>query len=107
MPRPGLTTERNELFGSAAASGPSTVFSAASASMPADRVIRSLRTHFDITEIDRDGVTRYELRDWVPQHKATGVALRDEWVPSELIGIVASAKEYQTDYEKRTRELRL
>ena len=26
---------------------------------------------------------------------------------SELIGIVASAKEYQTDYEKRTRELRL
>jgi hypothetical protein len=28
-------------------------------------------------------------------------------VPSELIGIVASAKEYQTDYEKRTRELRL
>lgn len=35
------------------------------------------------------------------------LALRDEWVPSELIGIVASAKEYQTDYEKRTRELRL
>jgi hypothetical protein len=27
-------------------------------------------------------------------------ALRDEWVPSERIGIVASAKEYQTDYEK-------
>ena len=35
------------------------------------------------------------------------LALRDEWVPSELIGIVASAKEYQADYEKRTRELRL
>lgn len=35
------------------------------------------------------------------------LALRDEWVPSELLGIVASAKEYQTDYEKRTRELRL
>ncbi len=28
-------------------------------------------------------------------------------MPSELLGIVASAKEYQTDYEKRTRELRL
>jgi hypothetical protein len=27
---------------------------AAAASMPADRVIRSLRTHFDITEIDRE-----------------------------------------------------
>jgi hypothetical protein len=27
------------------------------------------------------------------------LALRDEWVPSELIGIVASAKEYPTDYE--------
>ena len=173
---------------------------AASASMPADRVIRSLRTHFDITEIDRDGGTRYELRGWAPQHRSTGLpalslqrraqalapglcfqcgrspekhgvvlevdlkvppewggiadpenlqplcedclkgkrqyqetyasyseqirhaadfdepqrrigelllALRDEWVPSELIGIVASAKEYQTDYEKRTRELRL
>ena len=173
---------------------------AASASMPADRVIRSLRTHFDITEIGRDGDTRYELRGWAPQHTATGLpavslqrraqalapglcfqcgrspekhgvvlevdlkvppewggiadpenlqplcedclkgkrqyqetyasyseqirhaadfdepqrrigelllALRNDWVPSELIGIVASAKEYQTDYEKRTRELRL
>jgi hypothetical protein len=39
--------------------------------------------------------------------RANVSALRDEWVPSELIGIVASAKEYQTDYEKRTRELRL
>ena len=28
-------------------------------------------------------------------------------MPSELIGIVASAKDYQADYEKRTRELRL
>ena len=173
---------------------------AASASMPADRVIRSLRTHFDIDEIGRDGGRRYELRGWAPQHASTGLpalsrqrraqalapclcfqcgrspekhgvvlevdlkvppewggiadpenlqplcedciegkrqyqetyasyseqirhaadfdepqrrigelllALRDEWVPSELIGIVASAKEYQTDYEKRTRELRL
>ena len=169
---------------------------AASASMPADRVIRSLRTHFDITDIDRDGGTRYELRGWAAQHRSTGLpalslqrraqalapglcfqcgrspekhgvvlevdlkvppewggiadpenlqplcedclkgkrqyqetyasyseqirhaadfdepqrrigelllALQDEWVPSELIGIVASAKEYQTDYEKRTR----
>jgi hypothetical protein len=32
--------------------------------MPADRVIRSLRTHFDITEIDCDGGTRHELRSW-------------------------------------------
>jgi hypothetical protein len=46
---------------------------AASASMPADRVIRSLRTHFDITEIDRDGGTRYELRGWAPQHRSTGL----------------------------------
>jgi len=168
---------------------------AASDGMPAGRVIRSLRTHFDITEIERDGGTRYELRGWAPQHAATGLpalslqrraqalapalcfqcgrspekhgvvlevdlkvppewggvadpenlqplcedcltgkrqyqetyasyseqirhaadfdepqrrigelllALRDEWVPSELIGIVASAKDYQTDYEKRT-----
>jgi len=35
------------------------------------------------------------------------LALQGEWVPSELIGIVASAKEFQADYEKRTRELRL
>jgi hypothetical protein len=35
------------------------------------------------------------------------LALRDEWVPSELISIVASAKEYQTDYERRIRELRM
>ena len=34
------------------------------------------------------------------------LALQDEWVPSELIGIVASAKEFQTDYERRIRELR-
>jgi HNH endonuclease len=34
------------------------------------------------------------------------LALKDEWVPSELIGIVASAKEFQADYERRTRELR-
>ena len=34
------------------------------------------------------------------------LALQDEWVPSELIGIVASAKEFQTDYERRLRELR-
>ena len=46
---------------------------AASVSMPADRVVQSLQTHFDITKIDRDGGTRYELRDWAPQHKATGL----------------------------------
>lgn len=34
------------------------------------------------------------------------LALRDEWVPSELIGIVASAKEFQGDYERRIRDLR-
>jgi hypothetical protein len=35
------------------------------------------------------------------------VALRDEWVPSELIGVVASAKEFQGDYERRLRDLRM
>lgn len=173
---------------------------AASASMPADRVIRSLRTHFEITEAGRDGRARYELRGWAPLGRSTGLpalsrqrrwqalapgfclkcgrspekhgvvlevdlkvppewgghpdpenlqplcedclqgkrqyqetyasyseqirhaaefdepqrrigelllALRDDWVPSELIRAVASAKEYQADYEKRTRELRL
>jgi hypothetical protein len=34
------------------------------------------------------------------------LALHDEWVPSELIGIVASAKEFQGDYERRIRDLR-
>jgi hypothetical protein len=33
-------------------------------------------------------------------------ALKGEWVPSELIGIVASAKEYQEDYQRRIRDLR-
>jgi hypothetical protein len=173
---------------------------AASASMSADRVIRSLKTHFDIAEIERNGGERYELRGWAPQHSATGMpvlsshrraqalaprlcaqcgktplkdgvrlevdlmvppewggttdpenlqplceeclegkrqylgtyvsyseqirhaasfdepqrrigelllALQGEWVPSELIGIVASAKEFQTDYERRIRELRM
>ena len=172
---------------------------AASASMSPDRVIRSLKTHFDIAEIVRNGGERYELRGWAPHHSATGMpalsphrraqalapglcaqcgrsplkdgvrlevdltvppewggttdpenlqplceeclvgkrqylatyvsyseqiryaasfdepqrrigelllALQDEWVPSELIGIVASAKEFQTDYERRIRELR-
>jgi len=35
---------------------------AASASMSADRVIRSLKTHFDIAEVVRSGGERYELR---------------------------------------------
>lgn len=29
-----------------------------------------------------------------------------DWVPSDLIGIVASAKEYQEDYQRRIRDLR-
>lgn len=33
-------------------------------------------------------------------------ALKAEWVPSELIGIVASAKDYQEDYQRRIRDLR-
>lgn len=34
-------------------------------------------------------------------------AFKGEWVPSELLGLVASAKEYQEDWQKRTRELRM
>jgi len=34
------------------------------------------------------------------------LALRGEWVPSDLIGIVASARDYQGDYERRLRDLR-
>lgn len=172
---------------------------AASAGISTDRVLRSLRIHFDITPVVRDGGERYELRGWAPHHPATGrpvlslrrraqaltpgfcpqcgrspgehgvvleadlrvphewggttdpenlwplceeclegkrqyletyasysdqirhaasfdepqrrigellLALQNEWVPSELIGIVASAKEFQTDYERRLRELR-
>jgi hypothetical protein len=33
-------------------------------------------------------------------------ALDGQWVPSDLIGIVASAKEYQEDYQRRIRDLR-
>lgn len=33
-------------------------------------------------------------------------ALAGEWISSDLIGIVASAKEYQEDYQRRIRELR-
>ena len=40
--------------------------------MSTDRVIRSLRTHFDIAEIVRNGGERYELRGWAPHHSATG-----------------------------------
>jgi len=173
---------------------------AASAGMSADRALRSLRTHFDIATVTRDGSERFELRGW-STHRPTeegpvlslrrrsqvlelgfcalcgrsptrhGVvlepdlrvppewggttepenlwplceeclegrrqyletyasyseqirhaagfdepqrrigelllALRDEWVPSELIGIVASAKEFQGDYERRLRDLRM
>jgi hypothetical protein len=172
---------------------------AASAGLSNDRVLRSLKAHFEIASVIRDGDERHELRGWAPHHSATerpvlslrrraqalapgfcaqcgrsptkhGVvlevdlkvppewggttdpenlwplcedclegkrqyletyasyseqirhaasfdepqrrigelllALQDEWVPSELIGIVASAKEFQTDYERRIRELR-
>ncbi|MCA2293012.1 HNH endonuclease [Mycobacterium avium] len=34
------------------------------------------------------------------------LAFRGEWVPSDLIGIVASAKEYQEDWQRRLRDLR-
>lgn len=33
-------------------------------------------------------------------------ALAGEWVPTDLIGLVASAKEYQEDYQRRIRDLR-
>ncbi len=33
-------------------------------------------------------------------------ALAGDWVPTDLIGIVASAKEYQEDYQRRIRDLR-
>jgi hypothetical protein len=33
-------------------------------------------------------------------------AFQGNWVPSDLIGIVASAKEYQEDYQRRIRDLR-
>jgi hypothetical protein len=173
---------------------------AASAALSADRVLLSLKTHFDIASVVRaDGNERYELRGWAPHHLGTGKpmlslrrraqalapgfcaqcgkspkkhgvvleadlrvpaewggttdpenlwplcgdcsegkrqfletyssysdqirhaasfdepqrrigellrALQGEWVASELIGIVASAKEFQTDYERRIRELR-
>jgi 5-methylcytosine-specific restriction endonuclease McrA len=34
------------------------------------------------------------------------LAFHGEWVPSELLGAVASAKQYQEDWQKRMRELR-
>ena len=33
-------------------------------------------------------------------------ALGGQWVLTDLIGIVASAKEYQEDYQRRIRDLR-
>jgi hypothetical protein len=165
---------------------------AASSGISAERVLRSLKTHFDIATVMRDSGERYELRGWAahrpsarrsvlslrrraqalalgfcalcgrspvrhgvvleadlrvppewggttdpenlwplcqeclegrrqyletyasyseqiryaasfdePQRRIGELllALRDEWVPSELIGIVASAKEFQGDYE--------
>lgn len=43
---------------------------AASAGMSADRALRSLRTHFDIATITRDGSERFELRGWAA-HRPT------------------------------------
>lgn len=43
-------------------------------------------------------------------HKRIGELLKafeDEWLPSYVIGIVASAKQYQEDWQKRMRELRV
>ncbi|MFF0877862.1 HNH endonuclease [Micromonospora aurantiaca (nom. illeg.)] len=34
-------------------------------------------------------------------------AFRGDWVPSDLIGVVASMQQYQEDWQKRLRELRL
>jgi len=34
------------------------------------------------------------------------IAFAGNWVPSDLIGIVASAKDYQEDYQRRIRDLR-
>ncbi|MBW3589525.1 MAG: HNH endonuclease [Actinobacteria bacterium] len=42
-------------------------------------------------------------------HKRIGELLKafnGEWVPSEILGVVASVKQYQEDWQKRTRELR-
>lgn len=42
-------------------------------------------------------------------HKRIGELLKafaGEWIPTDLIGIVASANQYQEDYQKRLRELR-
>jgi hypothetical protein len=173
---------------------------AASAGVSGDRALRSLRTHFDIATVIRDGSERHELRGWAahrpsadrpalslrrraqalepgvcalcgrtplrhsvvlepdlkvppewggttdpenlwplceeclegrrqyleayasyseqirhaasfdePQRRIGELltALREEWVPSELIGVVASAKEFQGDYERRLRDLRM
>jgi hypothetical protein len=33
-------------------------------------------------------------------------AMEGEWVPSDLIGVVASARQYQEDYQRRIRDLR-
>jgi hypothetical protein len=42
-------------------------------------------------------------------HRRIGELLKafdGQWVPSDLIGIIASAQQYQEDFQKRTRELR-
>lgn len=47
---------------------------------------------------------------WDEPQKRIGELLKafgtDEWVPSELLGLVASAKEYQEDWQRRLRDLR-
>ena len=39
---------------------------------PADRVLRSLKTHFDIATVIRDGGERYELRGWAAHRPSAG-----------------------------------
>jgi hypothetical protein len=68
---------------------------AASASMSTDRVIRSLKMHFDIAEIVRNGGERYELRGWASHHTATGM-------PALIhAAIIAEEKRRRADRKKR------
>ena len=45
---------------------------AASAGISADRVLRSLKTQFDIATVIRDGDERYELRGWADHRPSAG-----------------------------------
>ena len=51
-----------------------------------------------------------QAADQVEPHKRIGELLKafnGTWVPSDLIGVVASALQYQSDWRRRTRELRI